>query len=494
MVHGLLMARVPGDVADDLLQEVFLRAMVELDQLRDDGQFGGWIAAIARNRAVDHHRHFRELQSTHEIEDQLVAKADVGIITEAQAALAAIRSLPDTYRETLTMRLVEGMSGPEIASTTGLTRDSVRVNLHRGMNLLRERLNKAGSRRLERWKGMIEPTIEYLWNKAGAPDREVERLETLLGPYGIQPSQLMWQDAAVATRRAPRPLWFALLTAAALIIVAVVIRERFSWQPGEPWTVDLLAGRPQIAGVMVATRGKLAVGQAIETDSASRARIHVAKLGVIDIEPSSRIRLITTSEEHHRIRLERGTISAHMWAPPFSLAVDTPSAVLFDLGCAFVLHVEEDGHGIVSVSSGWVEFQTPSRNVIIPEGARAETIPEIGPGTPYLPDATAAFKAAVASFDINPNDEPARADAIRLVLANARPHDGLTLLNLLNEVTPQQREMIVDRLKQLVPLPSGYTQSEMVNLQTDALNSYWKALHLGSPKSWTMKWKDALIY
>jgi RNA polymerase sigma-70 factor (ECF subfamily) len=145
MVHGLLMALVPGDVADDLLQEVFLKAMVQLDQLRDDGHFGGWIAAIARNRAVDHHRHFRELQSTHGIEDQLVAKADVGIITEAQAALAAIRSLPDTYRETLTMRLVEGMSGPEIASTTGLTHDSVRVNLHRGMNLLRERLNKVGS-------------------------------------------------------------------------------------------------------------------------------------------------------------------------------------------------------------------------------------------------------------------------------------------------------------------------------------------------------------
>lgn len=145
MVHGLLMARVPGDAADDLLQDVFLKAMVQLDQLRDDEHFGGWIAAIARNRAADHHRHFRELQSTHGIDDQLVSNADVGIITEARAALAAIRSLPDTYRETLTMRLIEGMSGPEIALTTGLTPDSVRVNLHRGMNILRERLNKAGS-------------------------------------------------------------------------------------------------------------------------------------------------------------------------------------------------------------------------------------------------------------------------------------------------------------------------------------------------------------
>src|SRR5712692_7511302 len=56
------------------------------------------------------------------------------------AALAAIRSLPDAYRETLILRLVEGMTGPEIAARTGLTPASVRVNLHRGMKQLREKL------------------------------------------------------------------------------------------------------------------------------------------------------------------------------------------------------------------------------------------------------------------------------------------------------------------------------------------------------------------
>jgi RNA polymerase sigma-70 factor (ECF subfamily) len=54
MVHGLLLARVPPDVADDLLQEVFLKAMIRLNQLRDEDHFGAWVAATARNRAVDH--------------------------------------------------------------------------------------------------------------------------------------------------------------------------------------------------------------------------------------------------------------------------------------------------------------------------------------------------------------------------------------------------------------------------------------------------------
>jgi RNA polymerase sigma-70 factor (ECF subfamily) len=59
---------------------------------------------------------------------------------EALAVLATIRTLPEAYRETLILRLVEGMTGPEIAARTGLTPGSVRVNLHRGMQHLRELL------------------------------------------------------------------------------------------------------------------------------------------------------------------------------------------------------------------------------------------------------------------------------------------------------------------------------------------------------------------
>ena len=54
--------------------------------------------------------------------------------------LDAIRRLPATYCETLMLRLVEGMTGPEIAVQTGLAPASVRVNLCRGMKLLRDEL------------------------------------------------------------------------------------------------------------------------------------------------------------------------------------------------------------------------------------------------------------------------------------------------------------------------------------------------------------------
>jgi len=135
MVHGLLLARVGGQEAEDLLHEVFLAALDRLGTLRDDRAFGGWLAAIARNRAADHHRRGPREAA---IPDETPAPDRETL--EAEAVLATIRTLPEAYRETLVLRLVEGLTGPEIAARCGMTHASVRVNLHRGMRRLRARL------------------------------------------------------------------------------------------------------------------------------------------------------------------------------------------------------------------------------------------------------------------------------------------------------------------------------------------------------------------
>lgn len=137
MVHAILLARVPAQEAEDLVQDVFVRALRSLGTLRDAGAVGPWLCRIARNRAADFHRR-RSRRRAEALPDDLPGESRPTV--EAREALRAVRLLPDAYRETLLMRLVEGMTGPEIAERTGLTPASVRVNLHRGMRLLRERL------------------------------------------------------------------------------------------------------------------------------------------------------------------------------------------------------------------------------------------------------------------------------------------------------------------------------------------------------------------
>src|ERR1043165_5019643 len=140
LVHGVLLARVPRDEVDDLAQAIFLHALRKLHTLRNPTAFGPWIAMIARNRAMDFHRASRE---TVEVEENTAVAKPAN--RTAHEVLGFIRQLPDAYRETLVLRFVEGMTGPEIALRTGLTPASVRVNLHRGMKLLRQKMGVPGT-------------------------------------------------------------------------------------------------------------------------------------------------------------------------------------------------------------------------------------------------------------------------------------------------------------------------------------------------------------
>lgn len=139
LVHGIVLARVPYDEAQDIVQEVFLSAYNNLHTLRDRNVIGSWLATIARNRATEFYRHARP---TEELSDEISDRnnREAG----AREILAAIRTMPEAYRETLVLRLVEGMTGIEIAERTGLKPESVRVNLHRGMELLRKTLGVGG--------------------------------------------------------------------------------------------------------------------------------------------------------------------------------------------------------------------------------------------------------------------------------------------------------------------------------------------------------------
>ncbi len=135
LVHGIVLARVPRDEVDDIVQEVFISAFNNIDSLRDSRAVSSWIAQIARNRTVEF---FRRTKPTEELSENL-SNSD-SRKTNAHEILDVIKTMPETYKETLVLRLVEGMTGPEIAELTGLTHSSVRVNLHRGMRMLRSRL------------------------------------------------------------------------------------------------------------------------------------------------------------------------------------------------------------------------------------------------------------------------------------------------------------------------------------------------------------------
>ena len=134
LVHSILLGRFRPAIADELTQECFLTAFDRLGQLNDGEKFGAWIATIARR--IRPEKAIHEVDSG-ELESHPSAESSPEASADADRMLRIISNLSEAYREILMLRLVEGMSGPEIAALTGLTPGSVRVNLHRGMQQLR---------------------------------------------------------------------------------------------------------------------------------------------------------------------------------------------------------------------------------------------------------------------------------------------------------------------------------------------------------------------
>jgi hypothetical protein len=235
------------------------------------------------------------------------------------------------------------------------------------------------------------------------------------------------------------------------------------------WEVARIEGTPTIDSDRIDSTGRLAIGEWLETDEASRAKIKVANIGQVEIDPGSRVRLVETHVTEHRLELERGKLHALIWAPPRLFFVDTPSAIAADLGCAYTLEVDDRGRGLLHVTSGWVALETPNRESVVPAGGACMTQPGTGPGTPFFEDASETFVKALAEFDF----EKDAINSLNIVLAESRARDTLTLWHLLSRVGDENRARVYGRLATLAAPPVGVTREGVMNLDKEML-SRWK--------------------
>jgi ferric-dicitrate binding protein FerR (iron transport regulator) len=329
---------------------------------------------------------------------------------------------------------------------------------------------------------------DYLWDGSGTPDPDVQRLEALLGGLRAPLAPAPALPDAPLRWRTLRYLGPLLATAAAvLVMIGVTWQTRQLTAPtsstSSSWEVASLAGQPRVGAAALAGTGRIAVGQTLITDGGSQARMTVATIGQVTIDTNTRVRLVATRDGHHQLALERGTLHAVINAPPGQFVVNTPSATATDLGCAYTLHVDEDGAGLLSVSSGWVALELNGRESLVPVGASCRTDPDRGPGTPSYDDADPALREALDAFDEARNAR-VRAETLRAVLEHAGPGDAVTLWHLISRVDEADRAMVVDRLADLLPMPSGVTREAVLALDRIALDQWWNALGLGEASWW----------
>jgi hypothetical protein len=243
--------------------------------------------------------------------------------------------------------------------------------------------------------------------------------------------------------RWPMAAWMALAMAGVAIFSVIV------WTvvntPPTAFEVTTLEGTARVERRTTKGRDMISAGEWLETDASSRARIRVADIGQVEVGPDSRIGLVTTGPNEHRLSLERGSMRAVVMAPPRLFLVDTPTATAVDYGCIYTLVVEDSSRSILRVASGRVALERNGRDVMVPEGAMCEARAGLGVGTPVYEDANDALRDAVRRFDF----EGGGSGALTTILAQARPRDAITLENIVDRVSIGERSRVVEKLRTL---------------------------------------------
>jgi len=326
----------------------------------------------------------------------------------------------------------------------------------------------------------------YLWNGEGEPDAEVARLEEVLRPLQHRARPLEMPAPRLVPVRpgtAPKPIgWrgagFLLALAATLVLLLRVL-----WPVAPPvssrWTVELT---PASGLQRAAPRGTwLNSNEWLVTAGGSRARLRAEGVGVVEVEPGSRVRLVRSTDDEHRLALSVGVMHAIIWAPPGQFSVETPSATAIDLGCAYTLEVDAAGTSRLRVTSGWVGLARDGHEAFVPSGAVCRTNRAGVLGTPRREDAAPAFVQALDALDAARG--PAPPGAVDSTLREARPQDAFSLWHLLTRpLGTDAAARVYTRLAALAPPPAPVTRDLVLAGDRAALDAWWDSLGIGDAR------------
>ena len=246
------------------------------------------------------------------------------------------------------------------------------------------------------------------------------------------------------------------------------------------WKVTKLSGITIVASNIIGAVDSLKPGDWLETKDSSRAVLDVPGLGKVTVEPNTRLQIVKSDSNEHRIALDYGTINADINSKPRTFFVDSRSATAVDLGCSYTYTVYKNGDGILYVKQGMVSLESNGRESLVPEGKFCLAKPGIGPGTPFRENTSAALKDALIKYDFEKGGEK----EVETIIRNSRKSDMVTLINLLPRVNNVNKTKLYNHISHYTPPPRHVPKDSIPKMDFKDLNEWIQKFQ--------KEWKDEL--
>ena len=144
-IHGLTRRMLGEEWADEVTQDVFVRAWTKLDSFRGDSAFGTWLHRVAVNVVLARRKELGRSR------DRFIADGEAALQRESRTTIrpttrleleAALTKLPDGARQVFVLHDVEGYKHREIAELLGVTTGTTKAQLHRARMILRQYVSR----------------------------------------------------------------------------------------------------------------------------------------------------------------------------------------------------------------------------------------------------------------------------------------------------------------------------------------------------------------
>lgn len=143
------------NLAEDILQDAFIKAFSEMHKLKDEKAFGGWLRRIVINRCIDVSRKekmvFADMETLRNKHLEIAEEVDSDIDPELVHRL--IKRLPNGAREILVLRALEGYKHAEIGEQLGISESTAKTQFFRAKQLLAQMLKKNETEHREIFEG-----------------------------------------------------------------------------------------------------------------------------------------------------------------------------------------------------------------------------------------------------------------------------------------------------------------------------------------------------